>query len=296
MSWRVVLIQNRARLSLKNRQFHAVLEDDREVTVPIEDMGVLILESSQILLSSALLAELQAQNVPVLTCGSDHMPNGLMNSFHRHSRQGEIASLQVAASEPFRKRCWQKIVRAKIANQGACLDRAGVARHPLKEIARQVDSGDTKNREAQAAREYFPLLFGPDFLRSAESGINSALNYGYAIVRACLGRACVAYGLLPCFGLHHKSTLNAFNLVDDLLEPFRPIVDKLVYDHLKTGRADDSLSKEDRAVLAMLPSHQVLVGAEVQTVVNAAEICAQSLSSAIRRKDPQQLVLPEFAV
>ncbi|WP_210414015.1 type II CRISPR-associated endonuclease Cas1 [Luteithermobacter gelatinilyticus] len=297
MSWRTVLIQNRCSLSLKNAQLRCE-RNDGVVTIPVEDITVLILETAQATVTTSLLAALQDHNVAVITCDGRHMPNGLLLPFLPHSRLSEIAALQRDWSRPFRKRCWQRIVQAKIGNQADCLMLTGQdTGTALRQMARRVDSGDTKNREAQAARDYWKRLMPPGFVRGAADFANAVLNYGYMVVRAAVARSLVSYGLLPCFGLHHDSNLNAYNLADDLLEPFRPFVDRevirLVGDMPPAGR---ELSRQDRQTLAALPTRQVLIDGEVQTLTNAADRVASSLVRALREKDSRLLHLPLFAV
>jgi CRISPR-associated protein Cas1 len=297
MSWRTVLIQNACHLSLKDAQLCCAGEQGN-VSVPVEDITVVILESQQATLTSSLLATLQDNNVAVVTCDRRHMPNGLLLSFLPHSRHSEIAVLQRDWSQPFRKRCWQMLVRGKINNQAEGLELAGCSSvSALRALARQVDSGDSKNREAQAAREYWKNLMGEGFIRGAGDLPNSALNYGYTVVRAVIARSLVSYGLLPCFGIHHDNNLNAYNLADDLIEPFRPLVDREVLTLLGEGRLEKrSLEREERQQLAALSTHQVLIDGEVQSLTNAADRMAATLVRAIRENDYRLLCLPRFAL
>ncbi len=280
-----------------NRGQLRVERDDETLSVPVEDIAVCVLEHRGVTVSAALLSSLCAAGAAVAVCDGRHMPNGLMLPFHTHSRQSQVAAIQAGWSAPFRKRAWQNIVRAKIANQAHCLTRRGVEQGGnLRKMVRLVESGDAKNREAQAARVYWPALMGKGFIRGAGDLPNAFLNYGYAVVRACVARSLVGAGLLPCFGLHHDNGLNGFNLADDVIEPFRPFVDDMTAG-LTAGRdhAED-LGKEDRAALAELPAVQVLIGGELQTILNAAHVAAESLVRATRDKDTSALRLPEFAL
>lgn len=297
MSWRTLLIQQKCHLSKKDGQL-SCKRDDGTVSVPIEDITIVILETPQATITSSLLAELQEQNVVLLTCNGQHMPNGLLLPLLPHSRVSGVAFLQKGWSSPFRKRCWQKIVKAKINNQARSLEISGRKSVPvLRQMARRVDSGDSKNKEAQAAREYWSCLMENGFVRGAVDFSNNALNYGYMVLRAVMARSLVSYGLLPCFGLHHDNNLNAFNLADDILEPFRPMVDQEVMRVLKNfDDAAGNLSRDVRQELARLPTQQVLIGGEVQTITNAADVTAYSLVNAIREKDPTLLKLPDFVI
>lgn len=315
MSWRNVLLQNKARLNLENAQLLITCAGD-SASLPLEDIGVLILDHPQIMITTALLAELQQVGVVVMVCDKKHHPAGLLHPFHQHSRMSDVAEIQRIWSQPFRKRCWQALVRQKITNQAHCLDRSGLGpSHKvvknLRNLVRKVDSGDSQNCEAQAARLYWQALMGSDFFRVTNGGTsprkNAALNFGYAIIRATIARSIVAHGLLPCFGLFHHSKLNAFNLADDLIEPFRPLADGLVrrmselWDDNMANRAEqksafDGLCREDRQQLAGLGGEQVLIDSEVQSLGNATDILVQSLVRASRDKDASCLKLPGFAL
>ncbi|PCJ30306.1 MAG: subtype II CRISPR-associated endonuclease Cas1 [Alphaproteobacteria bacterium] len=296
MSWRTLLIQQKCHLSKKNGQLFCK-RDDGVVSVPIEDITIIILETPQATITSSLLAELQEQNVVLITCNGKHMPNGMLLPLLPHSRVSEVAFLQNQWSSPFRKRCWQKIVKAKINNQARSLEISGrKSVSTLRQMARRVQSGDPKNREAQAAREYWSSLMGDGFVRGATDFANNALNYGYMVLRAVVARSLVSYGLLPCFGLHHDNNLNAFNLADDILEPFRPMVDQAVMNILKSGGIKDDLSRDIRQEMALLAVQQVRINDEVQTITNAADVTAYSLVNAIRDKDAALLKLPDFVI
>jgi CRISPR-associated protein Cas1 len=294
LSWRIIAIQNQAQLKLKNRQLQ-IDQEETCVTIPVEDICALILESSQITVSTALLSFTQDQNIVVITCDQKHIPNGIMLPFHQHSRQTEVAYLQVDWSLPFQNRCWQKLIQQKIENQAKCLE---VFNHPhwmrLYVMAKRVDSGDRKNVEAHAAKLYWQYLFSSSFRRKQDNLITAALNYGYAIGRALLCRAIVSYGLLPCFGVHHKSTLNAFNLADDLLEPFRPMIDCHVKKILENFEETSELTKEIRQELMKIGMIECSIDGEVHIFHNVAELCCRSLVTATREKSVQLFKVPVF--
>lgn len=182
---------------------------------------------------------------------------------------------------------------AKIRNQARCLEILGREGHEiLKKFSNKVQSGDSDNMEAQAARKYWPALFGKSFKRNEEDFFNACVNYGYAIVRGALARAVVSRGLHPSFGLHHANSLNPFNLVDDLFEPFRPYVDLFVATNFKEARED--LDKEIRMALANLLNLDLLIEGESFSVLRASERVASSYVEALKNKDPQKLVCPEL--
>lgn len=292
------MIQNPARLSLSRGQLR-VENDNGDFTLPVEDVTALILESPQIVLSSALLAECQNEGVAVLTCDQTHMPNGVLLPFQPHSRQSRVAQIQQSWSEPLRKRLWQRVVQCKILGQADCLDRAygEETSSRLRVLAARVASGDPDNIEAQAARAYWPRLFGPDFRRGGSDAINAALNYGYAVTRAFVARSQVAYGLIPAFGLHHDNDLNAFNLTDDLMEVFRPFTDAAVWDLKENGDLDpsaQSLSSALRQSLANIGNAHCRIEGKIQTIATACDKMAASLVSAIEGKSAALLMLPEM--
>jgi len=293
------MIQNPARLSLSKGQLR--LENDGGVnTLPLEDVTALILESPQITLSSALLSACQESAVALITCDATHIPNGVLLPFQPHSRQSRVAYIQQSWSEPLRKRLWQRVVQTKINNQASCLEaaRGDGSGERLYALARRVASGDPDNIEAQAARDYFPRLYGAEFNRGSQSVINAALNYGYAVVRAFVARSQIAYGLIPAFGIHHANDLNAFNLTDDLMEVFRPMVDwqvvLMLQDGLGETARDGLLTKEFRQILANIGNALCAIKGDTHTIANAADAMAASLVSAIEKKDATLLILPEF--
>jgi len=290
------MIQNPARLSLSKGQLQ--LENDDGVTsLPLEDIGCIVLESPQITLSSALLGKCQELGVCVVTCDNKHMPNGILHPFMPHSRQSKVAQIQVSWSAPLKKRLWQSIIKQKINAQAEVLEifnEAPSSARALRAMSRLVTSGDQGNIEAQAARQYWTALFGTSFRRHQGDSVNGALNYGYAILRGTLARSVTAYGLLPAFGLHHDSELNAFNLVDDLIEPYRPFVDRRVKILLleKGLTAAEPLSKEHRQALAELLKETCRFPDGHQSLLNAADRTAASLVSAIEKKDAAKIEFP----
>ena len=301
MAWRTVLLQNQTRLSLDHGQLKCDRKDGA-VTLPIEDITVLVLDSPKITLSTALMGALQNNGVAVVVCDEKHHPGGLFLPYHQHTRISSIAPLQAGWSLPLRKRCWQRIVKAKIINQGRCLEMlTGQGQDKLTLMAKGVDSGDSQNLEAAAARYYWDKLLGCAFKRKthrdkAPGFINSALNYGYAIIRAAVARSITAHGLLACFGLHHHSALNQFNLADDLVEPLRPIVDHKVYEMAEAKGMDltSKLDKEHRQELTGLATAQVCIADENHSLTNATDIMAMSLVRVLKAKDARKLVLPTF--
>lgn len=292
MAWRGLHISRPARLTHRNTQI--VVEQDgdgRPLTFAVEDVAWVILDTPEVSVSGPLLSALAEHGVALIVPDAKHHPAGMLLSFHQHHRQSAVAHAQVSASIPLKKRLWQKLVSAKIENQAAVLRAIGSDRaQALSAMARRVRSGDPDNLEAQAARTYWPLLF-ERFRRRAEDRRNGLLNYGYAVVRAALARACAAHGLLPAFGLHHNARANAFNLVDDLIEPFRPSVDRMVRTRA-TEEDNDGLTVADRRHMAGILTESVSVGEERLTVLAATETVAASLVRAIEHGNAADLITP----
>ncbi len=292
MAWKGVHITKPARLSLSRSQL-SVAQEDGETTISLEDIAWIVADDHRITLSVALLAACADQGIAVITSDTRHMPSGLTLPFHTHHRTAAVANLQLGASLPLKKRLWQSIVRSKISNQALVLDQIG-SQHAksLLKMAARVKSGDPDNIEARAAREYWAALFN-NFIRCDAGDLrNKVLNYSYAVVRACIARALVASGFVPAIGLHHNSMTNPFNLVDDMIEPFRPIADFVVYNHLKGRIREDDLKSEDRQALATIPLCQVDLCSEMLSVLHAAEAVAQSLVRALEANSADKLKLP----
>lgn len=293
MAWRGVHISQAAKIGLKQSQL-LVAMNDNEVTIPIEDISFLVLDTPQCTLTGAILAALANANVVIIQSDEKHHPTMMGLPFHGHHKQAEIAHLQIAVTEPFKKRAWQAIIQAKINNQAAHLLNLGRDAGALPAMIGRVKSGDTQNHEAQAARIYWGKLF-ENYRRADDSDLrNAMLNYGYAIVRALLARTITASGLIPAFGLFHNSISNAFNLADDLIEPFRPTVDALVFRLGNELTDEKELTLAHRRTLVGIMNEPIRLGDEIMTLQAATEQCAQSLVSAMRQKNYEILKLPIF--
>lgn len=237
-------------LLLKDQQLVSAYKDfpEEKRTVPIEDIGVVLLENQQTSISLPLLNALVENDVQVVVCNSKGIPNAMIQSMNSNNLQGETLRKQMACSQALKKQLWKQVVEAKIKNQAALLCSIGEDSNLLKSFYSNVRSGDVDNREGIAARIYFQHLFGESFVRDRnETGINSLLNYGYSILRAATCRAIVSSGLLPAIGIHHHNRSNAYPLADDLMEPFRPFTDSVVYDLAMRGCLD--LTKDVKSEL-----------------------------------------------
>ncbi len=288
MSWRSVFIGNPARLSKERNQL-CIEQAGEKTSVPLEDIGVVMVEERQVNISAGLLAAFGENKIPVFFCDEKHLPCTIVQPFHQHSRQKKILEAQLGATKPFAKNCWQSIVKQKIKNQAECLKIAGLdGSDTVCALAREVLSGDTGGKEAHAAKIYFSkLLFGSS--RKSDIVENAALNYGYAILRGVIARGLAAYGLQPALGLHHSGELNPFNLADDLLEPFRPVVDLWVVENCSE---EETFGKEMRQGLLSLLHHDVGLQNKRQTVQRAIDIACSQLAAAYLEKDPDRLALP----
>lgn len=240
-------------LSLKNNQMIIHTKEMPEVqkSVPIEDIGFVILEHQQINITLPLLNALSDNNVAVIFCGNDFMPNAMLMNLDSNTTQGESYRAQIEASEPLKKGLWKQIVEAKIRNQAALLNKLGKDGDKLKSCYTNVKSGDSDNREGVAAKIYWTELFGGDFMRSREGAEpNNMLNYGYTLLRAAVARSLMGSGLFPAFGIFHRNRYNAFPLADDIMEPYRPYVDEIVFDLYANGERE--LTKDVKAHLLRL--------------------------------------------
>jgi CRISPR-associated protein Cas1 len=294
VAWRGVHITQAARLSLADMQI-VVSREDGEIRLPIEDVAWMVIDTPQVSLSTALLSACMDAGMVIVTTDRTHTPSGMILPFHRHHRQAEIATLQVGVSAPLKKRLWQTVVQAKIANQAELLEIIGQDAAALRAMMRLVGSGDSDNVEARAARAYWPRLYA-DFIRDdANDKRNALLNYGYAVVRSAVARALVAAGLLPAFGVNHASITNAFNLADDMIEPFRPFVDRTVWDLTDKGRVNKGeTTVEERRNLASLLTGEARVGSETVSLLVATERVAESLIRAMEMASAPLLLLPRL--
>ena len=237
-------------LSLKNQQLVYAFKDtpNEKLTVPIEDVGVVLLENQQTNITLPLLNALAESEVQVVICNNKGMPSAMIQNMDSNNLQGETLRNQISCGEVLKKQLWKQVVEAKIKNQASLLNNIGEEGNILKPFYSNVRSGDVDNREGIAARIYFQHLFGDCFVRNRdEMGINALLNYGYSILRAATCRAIVSSGLLPAIGIHHHNRSNAYPLADDLMEPFRPFVDGVVYDLVTRGQME--LTKEVKGEL-----------------------------------------------
>ena len=219
-----------AYLSIERGFIKISIENDKDYKVPIDDIGSIIANSYRLSYSNNLLVSLAERNIPLIICGSNHNPVGILWSLESHSLQSGRLDYQINAKKTLYKKSWQEIIKTKISNQAVCLKALGKNSIKIKTAVKNVLSGDSSNQEGYAARIYWQELFGKDFVRDREqTGVNALLNYGYTILRSGISRAIMGAGLHPGIGIFHRNKANHMRLSDDLMEPFRPIVDYFVY-------------------------------------------------------------------
>lgn len=256
------------------------LKDEAQVTIPVEDIGVVVLDHKQITITQGLMAALLDNNCAVVTCDDRHMPVGLHLPLMGNSIQNERFRAQLDASLPLQKQLWQQTVQQKILNQAAILQSIAVEQRNMQAWAKDVKSGDADNLEGRAAAYYWRNIFPslPDFVRGKEEEPpNNLLNYGYAIVRAVVARSLVSAGLLPTLGIHHHNRYNAYCLADDIMEPYRPYVDKAVIDIMQSGADYKELSTEIKRSLLGIPVMEVVINGTRSPLMTAAQTTANSL-------------------
>jgi len=277
---RVVEIETDGRHLAINRGFLAVFEKGTEIgKVPLDDIAAVIANAHGLTFSNNALIELSTRGVPVVLCGPNHMPSAIVWPVDAHHVQTGRMNDQIAVSLPVKKRLWTQLIRAKILAQAATLAAVGAPDSGFFLLSRKVRSGDPDNVEAEAARRYWPLLLGAEFRRDKDGdGINGLLNYGYAVLRAGVARAVMAAGLHPGFGLKHSNRSNPMVLIDDLMEPFRPSVDREVCRLVRDGVRE--VNRDAKAALARIMVLDLPTNLGLSPLMTCAERLAQSLAKA----------------
>lgn len=285
---RTLCFSNPAYLSMQNRQLvvrlekHGTESERQTTTIPIEDIGMVLLDNPQITLTHGLMAALLDNNASVITCDSHHMPVGLTLPLEGHTVQSERFQDQLSASQPLRKQLWQQTVQQKILNQAALLrELHGTETGNMTAWAAEVRSGDSTNLEGRAAAYYWIQLLPdiPGFTRSRDGMYpNNFFNYGYAILRAVIARALVSSGLLPTLGIHHHNRYNAYCLADDIMEPYRPYTDRLVVQTLKQFPQTAEVTTDIKRLLLTIPTLEVNINGQRSPLMVAASQTTASLA------------------
>lgn len=295
---RTLFFGNPAYLSTKNEQLVVNYPDDDkdERTTPIEDLGYIVLEDPQITITTGLLRKLIDNKTAVITCNSQHLPTGMLQPLQGHSEQTVRYRHQLDASVPLKKNLWKQTVIAKIDNQANHLLRREKNALRLKRYVKEVGNSIHDNEEALAAAYYFQHLFDQveNFSRN-QKGVppNNLLNYGYAILRAVAARAIVSSGLLPSLGIFHHNKYNAFTLADDVMEPYRPFVDMIVYDVVKSGIELQELTIDLKSQLLMIPAMDVVINGKNSPLMNAMSRTTNSLWECYEGSS-RKILYPEF--
>ncbi|HCW53242.1 MAG TPA: type II CRISPR-associated endonuclease Cas1 [Clostridium sp.] len=288
MSFRSVIITNSCNLAVKDRSL--TITNNEKYKIPLEDINTLVIDGIGITITNNLLSDLADNNISAIICDKKHLPNTIILPLNSHYKAYKIIKEQLELTEPFKKRIWQLLIKQKLMNQGICLELLNLnGAENLFNLKNDVRTGDLTNRESVGARFYFKVLFGENFKRSNEDIVNSALNYGYTIMRSAIARALTSHGFNCLLGVNHCNELNSFNLADDFIEPFRPIVDLWVY---KNVLQQNEFTKKHRIELINLLNYECVINNGNQSILNAINIMIGSYSTCCFNNNYRLLKLP----
>lgn len=292
---RTLYFGNPAKLTIKNKQLVITKDDKDKVTVPIEDIGFIILDHYGITISQPALSGLIENNVAVITTDQKHLPLGMAINFRGGTMQTETFNYQINLKEQLKKQLWKQTIIAKIKNQKTLMELHSLETETLNRFIQQVKSGDPENTEAKAARYYWQRLFSPFTFNRKRFGDppNNILNYGYAILRAIIARSLAGSGLHPSIGIHHHNQYNAFCLADDIMEPYRPFVDELALNLLINDFDISELTTEIKKEILTLPQYGVLIENENSLLMIAAMRTTASFVRCIKGEETK-IIYPEF--
>ena len=292
---RTIYFSNPAHLSLKDGQLIYQPIDGEIKTVPVEDLGFVVIENMQISATIPLLNALIENNVAVIFCNEKHLPASMLLNLDGHSIQTELFAHQINASLPLKKNLWKQTIEAKIRNQAKLLQKLGKEEKGLIALSRSIKSGDSDNREGQAARIYWNQLFGKEFTRDRfGASPNMLLNYGYTVLRAAIARGLTGSGLLPTLGIFHHNRYNSFCLADDIMEPFRPFVDRYVFDIYSQKPDVFILDTEDKLRLLDVLGSDVVLNKLMRPLLIAVSYTTTSLARCFSG-ETSKILYPEFA-
>lgn len=280
MITRSIYIGNPAYLKLQDQQMKILCPDRRLVkgSIPIEDLGLLMLDHFQITISHQLIQKMMGNNVVIISCDAHHLPHGIMLPLHGHTQHSDRVKEQLEASEPLKKQLWKQTIECKIENQKEVLLRLGNYYEPMIGYQNNVKSGDSTNMEGIAAQHYWKYLISLDFLRQRfGEAPNQFFNFGYAVLRSIVARAIVETGLLPVLGIFHKNKYNPYCLADDLMEPYRPFVDLLVMKFLEKNPDTEELTKDFKAYLLNIATKDVQIDGLKRPLMVAVKTTSTSL-------------------
>lgn len=292
---RTLFFTKAACLTLKDKQLcHVDKETQTKTTIPIEDIGFVVIDNSQILITIPLITELTRNNAAVIFCNEKHMPYSMNLPLEGNIIQDQLFSLQINADEPLKKNIWKQLIKSKIQNQGKVLQKQGIDSSRFTKMSGEVKSGDPNNLEGQAAKLYWDLLVGVDWLRGRFGEYpNSHFNYGYSILRAATARALVGSGLLPTFGIHHHNKYNAYALADDIMEPYRPFVDDEVINYTKQFPQEQEITTNFKKTIMNLLIRDVEINKVTRPLSIALTYTTASLSKVFSGKS-KKIELPVF--
>lgn len=294
MAFRVVLIENEVTIKVKLNNL-IVTKCGEDVWIPLDDISMIVVDNLCSNLSTRLMCQLSEQGIGLMICNQQHLPTGFYSSYDNHSRSSKVIGFQIEKDRKYYGDLWKKIVTVKIENQAKAYgmitdDKEGADK--IKEFSRDILNADKSNREAHAAKVYFNLLMGTSFSRGNEDILlNSGLDYGYAVLRGYIARACVGYGLNTQIGIHHKSEYNRFNLVDDLMEPLRPMVDIVAYNSMKN---DEYFTPEHRKKLVNILNMKIVYRNKKMYVCNMIENYVEQYASFIMERT-DDIVFPRIS-
>ena len=280
MLYRSIYIGNPAYLKLKDEQMYIMEPESGQMKgkVPVEDLGLLMLDHWQITVSHQLIQKMMGNNVVVISCDAHHLPHGIMLPLHGHTEFSDRIKDQMEASEPLKKQLWKQTIECKIDNQTEVLRRLGNYYEPMIDYRNNVKSGDLTNMEGIAAQHYWKYLISLDFLRQRfGDSPNQFFNFGYSVLRSIVARAIVETGLLPVLGIFHKNKYNPYCLADDMMEPYRPFVDWLVMDWLTRNPETEELTKEFKAHILQIAIKDVKIDGKTRPLMVAVKTTISSL-------------------
>lgn len=279
MFYRNIYISNYGKLSIQNNNFLFTNKEIQKTLVPLDDINSIIIDTSLVSLTTSFISLCGDNNIAIYVCDRYHLPNAVILPFAKHHRWLEVLHQQIGWGEVFKKRLWKQIIEQKILNQKIVLDLFGKNSSYIKPFLGKVKSGDKDGVEATIASFYFKELFGRYFCRRDDAiEINGLLNYGYALIRGNIARSVSAYGFVPALGLNHRNHYNGFNLVDDLIEPFRPLVDLCVF-KMFDNNPGVCMNKNIKIRLIKIFEKEMKIQNSMQQIPNCIEIMVGSLRS-----------------
>ncbi len=293
MAFRVILIESEVTIKVKLNNL-IITKDDNDIWVPLDDISMIVMDNLSTMLSARLLCQLSEQGIGLMLCNQEHLPTGFYSAYDNHSRASKVIGFQIEKDVEYYDHVWKRIVEAKIYNQASAYQRLFDDKTGMDKILKfstEISEGDKTNREAHAAKVYFNLLMGTSFSRGNEDILlNSGLDYGYAVLRGFIARVCVGYGLNTQIGIHHKNEYNRFNLVDDLMEPLRPIVDMVAYNSMKD---EEYFTREHRRKLVNILNMKIMYRNKKMYICNMIENYVEQFASMIMERT-DKMVLPDI--